>query len=34
MRIVQHHLVFVKPLSELRLLSRTVYVTNANVAVN
>ncbi len=34
MEIVKYHLVFVKPLSELRLLSRTIYVTTANMAVN
>ncbi len=32
-KTVKQHLVFVKPLSELRLSSRTIYITNANMAV-
>ncbi len=33
MKIVKHHLVFDRPLSELRLLSHTISITNANMAV-
>ncbi len=31
--MVKYHLLFVRPLSELRLLFRTIYVTTANMAV-
>ncbi len=34
MKLFKYYLVFVKLLSELRLTSRTIYVTNANMAVS